>query len=216
MIDKPASQLAAAVLSLSVSLPLSAASLTANDFDAALRATADIRRGESLFLGCVACHATDGGGSERGDAPAIAGQYRGVVIRQVVDFRHGKRWDVRMERVADPHNLGKPQDLADVAAYVAAMPVRPTTDHGDGELVMHGGAAYTELCATCHGPAAAGSDSQRIPRMAAQSYQYLLRQMYYTVDNRRPNLAGLHVTLFKRFGRDEFVGVADYLSRLSP
>lgn len=216
MIFKPVSQFAVLALSLSASLSLPAASLTVTEFDAAMRANADVSHGEKLFLDCVACHATDGGGSERGDAPAIAGQYRGVLIRQLVDFRHARRWDVRMERVADPHRLGESQNMADVATYVAGLPVRPTTDHGDGEMLTHGRAVYAELCATCHGPSATGSDSQRIPRLAAQSYQYLLRQMYYTVDNRRPNLAGLHVTLFKRFARDEFVGVADYLSRLPP
>src|SRR5450631_2337768 len=139
MILKPASQVAAVALSLSVSLSLSAAPLTVNEFDAALRASADLSHGEKLFLGCVACHATDGGGSEHGDAPAIAGQYRGVLIRQLVDFRHARRWDVRMERIADTHHLVNPQDIADVAAYVAALPVQPTTDYGDGELIMHGG-----------------------------------------------------------------------------
>ena len=216
MIARPTAKLLVIALTVTFTLSLSAASLTLNEFDAAMRAKPDAGHGEQLFLGCVACHATDGGGSEQGDAPAIAGQYRGVLIRQLVDFRHARRWDVRMEGVADRHHLQMPQDLADVASYVAALPVRPTTDKGDGELVLHGGAVYSELCARCHGPAAAGSESQRIPRLAAQSYQYLLRQMYYTVDNRRPNLAGVHVAMFKRFDRDEFVGVADYLSRLTP
>jgi cytochrome c553 len=210
------SRLLAVALYTAVAVPASAASLALSEFNAALRASADIQHGEILFLRCAACHATDGGGSGTGNIPAIAGQYRSVLLKQLVDFRHGKRWDVRMERMADSHHLTKPQDLADVATYVAAMPVQPTTDRGDAGLIVHGGAVYTELCAACHGPSAAGSDVQRIPRLAAQSYQYLLRQMYDTVDNRRPNLAGLHVALFKRFERDEFVSVADYLSRLSP
>jgi cytochrome c553 len=218
MMGKPAAAFVtfALALWLAMAASLPAAPLALDEFTAALRAAGDLDRGEKLFLDCVACHASDGRGAESGDAPGIAGQYRGVLLRQLVDFRHGRRWDVRMERVADPHRLPKVQDLADVATFVSALPWQPTADHGDSEQVLHGGTVYAELCASCHGPSAAGSDARRIPRLAGQSYQYVLREMYYTVDNRRPNLAGLHVTLFKRFARDEFVGVADYLSRLSP
>lgn len=209
-------RIGAAALCLAVGMPLSATSLAQDDFNAALHAVGNAQHGESLFIGCAACHATDGSGSERGNVPAIAGQYRGALLRQLVDFRYGKRWDVRMERIADPHRLPKPQDLADVATFVAAMQLQPTADHGDGLTVAYGRAVYEERCASCHGPSAAGSEAKRVPWLAAQSYQYLLRQMYNTVDNRRPNLAGLHSTLFKHFDRNDFVGVADYLSRLSP
>jgi cytochrome c553 len=80
--------------------------------------------------------------------------------------------------------------------------------------VEHGKAVFDERCAACHGPTGAGSDAKNIPWLAAQSFQYLLREMYNTVDGRRPNLAGLHSRLFRKFEREDFVGVADYLSRL--
>jgi cytochrome c553 len=205
-----------AALTLMAGTRLPAASLIQDGFAAALRATPDLTEGEKLFLRCAACHATDGGGSDGGDVPAIAGQYRGVLLRELVDFRHGRRWDVRMERIADTHFLPRSQDLANVAAFASSLQVRKTTDHGDGTMLDHGATLYAGQCASCHGALAAGSDTGRVPRLAAQSYQYLLREMYYTVDNRRPNLAGLHVAVFKRFSRDDFVGIADYLSRLQP
>jgi cytochrome c553 len=183
---------------------------------AVLHLKSDRTRGEEVFVGCKSCHGADGSGEDRGDTPAIAGQHRSVVIKELVDFQNGVRWDVRMERVADQHRLPLPQDLSDVSAYIASMPVQPTSDVGDGLLIKHGRAIYAQLCVSCHGREAAGSDARQVPRLAGQSYQYLLRQMYNSVDRRRPNLAGRHIALFRRFARDEFVGTADYLSRLAP
>ena len=37
--------------------------------------------------------------------PRIAGQHYSVLLKQLVDFRHGKRWDFRMEERADQHHL---------------------------------------------------------------------------------------------------------------
>jgi cytochrome c553 len=197
-------------------MQISATSVTQDDFDSAIHAVANIQHGEALFVGCTGCHATDGGGSDVGDVPAIAGQFQIVLLRQLVDFRHAQRWDVRMQGIAASHLLPKPQDIADVAAFVAAMPAQSTIDHGDGMTVTRGRSVYVEQCAGCHGPMADGSNAKHVPRLAAQSYHYLLRQMYDTVDRRRPNLTGLHSALFSRFDRDDFVAVADYLSRLTP
>ena len=183
---------------------------------AVLLLKSDSTRGQELFVECAKCHEADGSGAAHGDTPAIAGQHRNVIIKQLVDFQNGTRWDVRMERVAGQHRLPLQQDFADVASYVASMPTQPTADVGDSELREHGRVVYTAHCASCHGAAAAGSNARLVPRLAGQSYQYLLRQMHNTVENRRPNQAGRHVAVFRRFARDEFLGTADYLSRLPP
>jgi cytochrome c553 len=54
-----------------------------------------------------------------------------------------------------------------------------------------------------------------IPRIAGQHYEYLTRQIYDAVDGRRPNFSTAHVRLLARLERDDIVGLADYLSRLS-
>ena len=59
-------------------------------------------RGE-LFAQCASCHGPDGGGKTDGSMPRIAGQHYRVLAKQIVDFRHGKRWDFRMEGVATSH-----------------------------------------------------------------------------------------------------------------
>ena len=193
----------------------SAAPLASQQAAAALRATPDVQHGESLFQVCIACHASDAGGTANGDVPAIAGQYRSVIVRQLLDFHYGKRWDVRMEAIAKSHYLSAAQDLADVAAYVSNMPRISNPGRGDGHQAAHGMTVYQRLCASCHGALAQGNARQSIPWLAGQHYEYLLREMYYTFDHRRPNLAP-HLSLLDQFERPEFEGVADYLSGLVP
>jgi cytochrome c553 len=190
-----------------------AASVAQQQSDAALRAKPDVQHGESLFQVCVACHASDGGGSSNGDVPAIAGQYTRVIVRQLVDFHYGKRWDVRMEAIAKSHYLSGPQDLADIAAYVSGLPRISNPGRGDGQQLAHGMIVYQRLCASCHGASAQGDARNGLPWLAGQHYDYLLREMYYTFDHRRPNLAP-HLLVLDRFTRPEFEGVADYLSGL--
>lgn len=174
----------------------------------------DLMRGAQLFERCAACHATDGGGVEDGSVPDIAGQHRSVLIKQVVDYRFARRWDPRMEVIAGEHTLSKPQDIADVTAFIATLPFRNGAGHGDGQDVAHGEQVFNDLCAGCHGARAAGDAAKGIPRLAGQHYEYLRRQLYDAVDRRRPNFGTDHVRLLKRFERADFAGVSDYLSRL--
>jgi cytochrome c553 len=199
---------------LAVTLVTSAAPVAQQELDAALRAKPQLQHGEKLFEVCAACHASDGGGEGDGGVPAIAGQHTRVILRQLIDFRHGKRWDLRMERIADSHYLAGAQDLADIAAYVASMPRTPNLGTGDGARLDAGTDLYARLCAGCHGSSAQGDGERGIPWLGGQHYQYLLREMYYTVDQRRPNLARDHMRLFARFEGTSFEAVADYLSRL--
>ena len=174
----------------------------------------DLGHGAQLFERCAACHASDGGGVEDGSVPDIAGQHRSVLVKQVVDYRFARRWDPRMEAIAGEHLLGRPQDIADVTAFIASLPFRDGAGHGDGKDVAHGEQVYADLCASCHGPRAGGDESRGIPRLAGQHYDYLRRQLYDAVDRRRPNFTADHVRLLKRFERADFAGVSDYLSRL--
>jgi len=77
----------------------------------ALQATPDLVHGAQLFTGCVACHGRDGAGEANGTVPRIAGQYPAVLIKQLVDFRNRRRWDLRMEQVAGGHRLAGAQGI---------------------------------------------------------------------------------------------------------
>ncbi|MGA3159202.1 MAG: c-type cytochrome [Steroidobacteraceae bacterium] len=190
------------------------ASDTQQEYETVLHAKPDVAHGEVLFATCAACHGRYGAGDS--NVPLIAGQHFRILVRELVDYRHNKRWDPRMESLAKGHQLSNTQDLADVATYISGLAPQQSADVGDGALVEHGSGVYARLCVSCHGPLAQGSDRGQIPKLAGQRYGYLLRQMHDAVESRRPNFSPEHIRLLQRFDRDDFVGVSDYLSRLSP
>lgn len=180
----------------------------------AVRSTPDPDRGARLFQPCAACHGADGGGTVDGLIPRIAGQHASVLMKQLVDYRHDRRWDVRMEHLTDRHHLPDAQAVADVAAYVSQLDARAANGEGNGELLARGAEGYSRLCQRCHGDAAQGEARRSIPRLAGQHYEYLRRQIYDAVDGRRPNFSPAHIRLLARLDRDGIGGIADYLSRM--
>jgi cytochrome c553 len=192
----------------------SAANPARSELDAALRATPDTTHGAALFTQCVACHGPAGGGDPNGSTPRIAGQHARVIVTQLVAFRYGKRWDFRMEAMADKHHLVGAQDIADVAAYVSQLDRPGDQGIGSGEFTSQGASLYGRHCQSCHGPDAVGDDAEAIPRLAGQHYGYLMRQMYDAVDGRRPALPQLHAKRIAPLDFNEVRAVSDYLSRI--
>src|SRR5262245_29362330 len=153
----------------------------------------DEDQGRKLFEGCASCHGADGGGTTDGSIPRIAGQHYRVLVRQLVDFRRGARWDVRMEGVASSHEyLDDRQDIADVAIYVSGLSRDGARGIRAGEYVEQGAAIYAKACRSCHGASGEGDGARDIPRLAGQHAGYLSRQIYDAVDGRRPALTRTH------------------------
>jgi cytochrome c553 len=218
MTDSPLSRapaFAAMLASTLACVPMTsnAAESARQEFSTAVRARPNLDRGAQLFRDCAACHGSDGNGSEDGGVPRIAGQHFRVLVRQLVDYRHETRWDIRMEHYAGRRLLADPQAIADVAGYAARLSRDMPRNVGDGVLVAHGAKVYAQRCAECHGAAGEGDNDATTPRLAGQHYEYLLRQMYDAVDGRRPNFSAGHVRILARLQRDDLVGVADFLAR---
>jgi len=188
------------------------------EFADAARLEPDLARGQQLFGTCAACHGPDGRGTADGEIPAIAGQHGSVLLKQLTDFRHDQRWNERMQFFTDRHHLAGPQELTDVAAYVASLPrfPRTSTGIGDGTALSEGASVYFRDCERCHGPLGQGNLLLRRPRLAGQHYAYLLRQLEETAHKSRPGMDAAHVSLLGEFSPTQLRGVADYLSRVSP
>ena len=188
------------------------------DFRSAMKLEADLKQGAELFTTCAACHGSNGLGNEDGSIPAIAGQHVSVLVKQLVDFRHDRRWNERMRNFASQHGLSGPQELLDVAAYAESLPRWPPLKGGtgDGSMLNEGKTVYYQRCADCHGPLGLGELRRMRPRLAGQRYQYLLRQLEETADAMRPGMDLKHVKLIRALTAEQRAAVADHLSRLSP
>jgi len=191
------------------------AGTASSDYKAAINSKPDPINGEALFEYCTSCHGPDGSGDVSGSIPRIAGQHYRVLVRQIVDFRYGKRWDVRMEGIAAKHTLlATSQDIADVAAFVSRLDRDGSRGVGDGLYVEKGAAIYTQQCASCHGADAEGDGDKGIPRLSGQHAAYLARQIYDAVDARRLPLAETHRKRFVPLDFEQVLGLTDYLSRI--
>ena len=179
-----------------------------------LAARPDPEHGAQLFQQCIACHGPNGAGAIEGTTPRIAGQHYRVLARQIVDFRHGKRWDFLMEKIAVGHSLTTAQDVADVAMYVISLDWRGARGLGNGQQLQLGATIYEERCQSCHGRDASGDDPQGIPRLGGQHSAYLVRQIYDAVDGRRPLLTRSHKQRFESLDFEAILALTDYLARI--
>src|ERR1700689_521583 len=164
-------------VTVTLSLSNLAASVAQGEFADAIHSKPNVERGIELFQTCAKCHGPEGGGSRAIGTPEIAGQHFPVIVKQLVDYQHGKRWDIRMEQIAKQHGLTNAQAIADIATYVSELKWKPGGDIGDGELVAHGESVYRQSCQSCHGATAEGSVDKIVPRIAGQHYGYLIREM---------------------------------------
>jgi cytochrome c553 len=176
-------------------------------------AAADPARGEALYATCSACHGASGMGQPAGPAPVLAAQHPGVLVKQLADYRDGSRWDPRMEHVARLRAVERPQDLADLAAFIAGLDASLPAAIGTGESLAAGARAFVMDCAGCHGATGQGDAAHGVPRLAGQHHGYLRRQVQDAVEGRRPRLQGSHGTRFAALTAAEIDGLADYLSR---
>ena len=213
---RPGTLVIVAALVLVPSFLAFAMSSTSQEYLEAVSARPNLDRGASYFTSCASCHGVRGGGSTDGKVPRIGGQYFRVIVRQLVAYRHGRRWDMLMESFADQHRIPDAQAIADVAAYVSQLEEPAPPGLGSGELVAHGASVYFRRCQSCHGSSGQGDPDRVIPRIGGQHYEYLRRQMYDAVDGRRPGFPPSHVRLLARLEHDDIAGVADYLSRIAP
>jgi cytochrome c553 len=184
----------------------------------AIAAAADASAGAKIYAECAACHGATAQGTVNGQVPALAGQHRSVIAKQLRDYRAGERWDARMESIMQDHRLGGDAQIESVAAYIAGMRMPPAGGGPGGETEMRarGAKVFAASCASCHGARGEGSELRVVPRLAGQQYMYLRRQFHDAVDGRRPNFPRDHVALLATLDVDDIDGLAEHLSELSP
>jgi len=180
----------------------------------AFRLTPDIENGKKLYGLCAVCHNPEGWGSENGYYPQIAGQLPGVIIKQLADIRARNRDNPTMFPFSMPSKLGGAQEMADVAAYISALPMNPNNGKGPGFHLVLGEKLYNEYCTDCHGENGEGDEKEHIPLIQGQHYHYLVRQFRWIKYGKRRNADKEMVKQIKGFTGRDIIAVMDYVSRL--
>jgi cytochrome c553 len=185
--------------------------------DAKPAAKADLAKGQAVSAQvCAACHTADGSRGIPAN-PILQGQHADYLVKQLTEFKSGKRDNAIMKGMAAPLS---DEDIKNVAAFYAgkAAPqgAAKTKDLVVlGEKIYRGGIADRAIpaCAGCHSPSGAGIPAQ-YPRLAGQHADYTELQLKGFRDGVRKNNAVMTGVAAKLNDR-EIKAVADYMSGLN-
>ena len=184
--------------------------------DAALHLEPDIENGMDVYEVCAACHLPEGWGTPDGTFPQLAGQHRGVLIKQMADIRAQNRDNPTMYPFSLPQSIGDAQALADVVAYIESLPMNPAWGkgpHGPGtEEYALGEQLYKDNCVKCHGEIGMGDVEKFYPRINGQHYEYMVRQFEWIRDHKRRNANPEMVEQIKNFSDKDMQAVISYTS----
>ncbi len=146
-------------------------------------AAGDAENGKKIYVSCAACHGAQGEGIPALNAPALAGQAAGYLVRQLEHFRTGTRGSdpadipgAQMRGMAG--TLTGEADIADVVAFIGTLPVviSPAGSPTGGTVTRNGENQYNAACGACHGRRAEGNPNLHSPRLAGLDPAYLRRQ----------------------------------------
>lgn len=184
--------------------------------DEALTLTPDLENGRDVYEVCAACHLPEGWGTKDGTFPQLAGQHRGVLIKQMADIREGNRDNPTMYPFALPRAIGDAQALADVVAYIETLPMNPEAGKGpwgpDTPEFAKGKELYEINCVKCHSDTGMGDIEKFYPRVNGQHYNYMVRQFEWIRDGKRRNANPDMVEQIKTFSDDDMKMVINYTS----
>jgi cytochrome c553 len=183
---------------------------------------------------CMACHGPDGN-SPALPAPAepwpkLAGQVPEYIVKQVHDFKSGRRSNEQMSPQAQ---MVAEADIADIAAYFSAQRIAPDAVArkellAKGEQIFLKGKGRPQVvaaCVGCHGLNGVGNrDWSRImarppvilaPAIGGQHASYLLKQLQaYRDGGRKNDPAHVMSDIAARLDDSEMAAVAEYVSAL--
>ncbi|WP_129645713.1 c-type cytochrome [Peristeroidobacter agariperforans] len=181
----------------------------------ALQLDQNTERGATLYAKhCAECHGPRALGSASRVIPALAGQRRAYLVKQLTDFSELERASREMHSVVAKPELGNEQAWADLAGFLNSLPRASFPQTGDGRDLELGEAIFQEQCASCHQDDGRGDDDGFIPSVRDQHYSYLVRQMRTIASWHRLNVDADLVRYLDSLDTDEATAVADYLSRM--
>jgi len=165
---------------------------------------------------CAACHGP-GGNSVLPDNPKLAGMDTDYLMRQLADFKSGKRKSPIMGQIVSTLDN---ESLRPVAEYYSEQKPEPgaATDAAlaaKGKLIFTDGIVASAVpdCGSCHG--SDGGGDAKYPRLAGQHAAYAEKQLLAFKSGERNNDAkGVMAAVAQRMSEAEIRAVAQYLASL--
>jgi len=160
---------------------------------------------------CAGCHGADGN-SVATAFPKLAGQQKKYLLRELMDFKSGKR---ASEIMAPVMATLSENDLTELAVYYARQKPAPGVV-GDPALLALGkdlylkGNSKTDVpsCESCHDET--GNGDGKFPRVAGQHVDYTLDQFRLYAAGKRTNGARVMQAVAERMSEQEARAVAEY------
>jgi cytochrome c553 len=164
---------------------------------------------------CAACHSNDGSRGSPAN-PILQGQHPDYLVKQLAEFKAGKRDNAIMRSMAAPLSEA---DIRNVAAFYAGKSAKPGFAKNKdlatlGQKIYRGGIADRSIpaCSGCHGPNGAGIPAQ-YPRLGGQHADYVEAQLVSFRSGARHNNAAMNGVAAKLNDR-EIKALADYVAGL--
>jgi cytochrome c553 len=164
---------------------------------------------------CHLCHGEEGEASSA-VYPRLAGQNRTYLVKQLRNFRDGKRKSDTMNEMAAGL---KDEEIEALAEYFSSKPalshrVRDKLFAAVGEYLFKKGNKYSGIpaCKSCHGEN--GEGNEQLPRLAGQHKRYVSDQLQAFGDRARTNDNAIMHTVASKLTEMEREAVSLYVSGL--
>jgi cytochrome c553 len=182
----------------------------------------DPAKGDTVFnaapansQSCASCHNADGNSAIPAN-PKLAQQHPEYILKQLQDFKSGKRKSPIMQPLAAKLS---DEDMRNIAWFVGSKKVKTGFSKEKdlvslGEKIYRGGISDRQIpaCAGCHSPNGAGIPAQ-YPRLGGQHADYTSAQLVLFRDGKRQNSPQMNGVAAKLNDR-EIKAVADYIAGL--
>lgn len=160
-------------------------------------------------VSCTACHGSQGN-SVLPAVPGLAGQSARYIYLQLRDFQEGRRSNELMSPMVKGLTRDEMQELGN---WFAAQKPRPQPFQPDAAKARLGKAKADEtLCTMCHLGGFAGQNE--IPRVAGQSYEYIVKQLRDFKARARTNDAGSMTSVSSTLNDADIENLAHYIAGL--
>lgn len=163
---------------------------------------------------CQHCHGMNGEASNV-IYPRLAGQNKNYIIKQLHDFRSGRRKGTMNDMAAELTDI----EINSLASYFNSQPtlthrVRDKEFAAVGWYIFHRGNKFSGIpaCASCHGEK--GEGSENLPRLAGQHKRYVADQLNEFDGRDRTNDNAIMHSIASKLTEMEIEAVANYVSGL--